>query len=103
MFSQKNVYAALLTCLIAVSGVALGGAKRSLSAEESNACVIGGNGPLCRQVQTQECVEWKLATVGGGPTSISVGMVCAKWETRTTYYYNDQGSGGVTIKPKPLM
>jgi hypothetical protein len=90
----------VVASFVAVAGIALGAGRNPLVAEESASCIIGGTGPLCYTVQTQECVEWNWTSIGMTPTGLTVGVTCAKWVTRTTYYYRDPGSGGgVTIKP----
>lgn len=101
MLSRRNTLTAVAASLVAVLGLAVGGARNPLRADDSGPCVIGGNGPLCYTIQVQTCLEWVPAQGGAGLTGISGGITCAKWETRTTYYYKDLGSGGgVTFNPR---
>lgn len=106
MFSRRNILATVVASFIAVLAIVLGGGRNPLRADDLGACIIGGSGPLCWTITTQTCTEWKLVTIGGGATGVTAGLTCARWETKTVYYYNDTGSGGsggdIIIKP-PLM
>jgi hypothetical protein len=101
MLSRKTLFQSLAAGFVSLGAIALNGLNQPLRAADTGACIIGGSGPLCKQVQSQVCTDWSWGTIGLTSSGFTVGVVCSRWTTTTTYYYWDGGSGGVTIKPSP--
>lgn len=105
--------------LMVVSAVALVGGLMALAAPTSALARIVdgdadrycGNGPgqVCKEVTTEECVEWRTVSGGGtiGTSSggVTLGQACARTVTvKDTYYWTDSGTaiggGGGSTRPR---
>ena len=88
----------LVAAPLALSGILAPGRTKSLLAQDTASCVLGGPGALCYTKQEQVCKNTTTVSMSIGLTSVSIGSICTQWETVTYYYYKDSG-GSTPTKP----